>query len=280
VMHGAGLSESRTLLPTMAFVLPWAALAAVITFLLSPTALRLADEIVRQGKRTMAVAGMEPGRFAQIAGTNAVIFVAAYNESARNFDDVMMYSEDPDGKIGVLRARHGEVKTVGEGEIGSVHLRDGVRTDIRSQDLSTRSARFASAEIVLPQRAGGNDEIPLERWRTVDLWRRHDLLGSAELQERLGAPLILLMLAALAPILGRSAPRKARFDRILIGLFLWICYVLFLSVGKDWMLRGKSSPALGLWWVHGAFLLIVLATWWPYWRANRAARRALQTVSL
>ncbi len=51
---------------------------------------------------------------------------------------------------------------------------------------------------------------------------------------------------------------------------------------RTWIERGKLSPKIGLWWVHGLFLLIaiganVLPGLWRRWRALRSRSRLCAT---
>jgi lipopolysaccharide export system permease protein len=90
------------------------------------------------------------------------------------------------------------------------------------------------------------------------------LLGSdepeqiAELQWRLSIPLATVLLALLAVPLSKSQPREGRYGRITIGLLVFIIYFNMLSAAKAWIERGDIAPALGLWWVHGALLLLTV----------------------
>ena len=43
-----------------------------------------------------------------------------------------------------------------------------------------------------------------------------------------------------------------------IGLLVFIIYFNLLSAGKAWLEQGVVPPPVGLWWVHGVFLLAAL----------------------
>ena len=58
--------------------------------------------------------------------------------------------------------------------------------------------------------------------------------------------------------LARSQPRAGRYGRLSIGLLVFIVYFNLLSAAKAWVENGEIEPALGLWWVHGVFLLAAL----------------------
>ena len=80
----------------------------------------------------------------------------------------------------------------------------------------------------------------------------------AELQWRISVPLSTIILAIFAVPLARSQPRAGRYGRLAIGLLVFIVYFNLLSAAKAWVEKGEIDPTLGLWWVHGVFLLAAL----------------------
>mgnify|MGYP001827883291 FL=1 len=88
------------------------------------------------------------------------------------------------------------------------------------------------------------------------LMQSDDLDHIAELQWRIGVPLSTIVLAFLAVPLSKSRPREGRYGRLAIGLLVFIIYLNMLSAAQSWIEQGTISPRLGLWWVHGAMLLV------------------------
>jgi len=80
----------------------------------------------------------------------------------------------------------------------------------------------------------------------------------AEMHWRIGVPLATIILAILAVPLSRTQPRAGRYGRLAIGLLVFIIYLNMLSAAKAWIEQGAVSPMVGLWWVHGAMLLLAL----------------------
>jgi lipopolysaccharide export system permease protein len=80
----------------------------------------------------------------------------------------------------------------------------------------------------------------------------------AELQWRLGLPVMTVVLTILAVPLGRLRPREGRYARVWIAVMVFALYANLALAGRTWIERGQVAPALGLWWVHGLFLLVSL----------------------
>ena len=64
-----------------------------------------------------------------------------------------------------------------------------------------------------------------------------------------------MILAFLAVPLSRSGPRQGRYGGIAAGVLIFIIYIDLLGAAKVWVEREQSPEFLGLWWVHGVFLL-------------------------
>jgi lipopolysaccharide export system permease protein len=76
----------------------------------------------------------------------------------------------------------------------------------------------------------------------------------AELQWRLGLPIMTLMLTVMAVPLGRLRPRQGRYAHVWIAVLIFALYSNLALAARTWLEHGKIAPGLGLWWVHGLFL--------------------------
>jgi len=88
-------------------------------------------------------------------------------------------------------------------------------------------------------------------------------------------PVTLLVLTILAVPLAKTEPRKGRFAGIASAVLVYLIYANLLAAGRGWLERGELPAAVGLWWVHGVFLLAAalmlfqqLGLWRPFkfWR--------------
>ncbi len=95
---------------------------------------------------------------------------------------------------------------------------------------------------------------------TKSLWPlRHDPKVAAELHWRMAMPISTVVLAFLAFPLSRVNPRRGKFTQLLPAILLYIIYGNLLFLGKAWLHKGLIGPVLGLWWVHGVMVVIILA---------------------
>ena len=81
----------------------------------------------------------------------------------------------------------------------------------------------------------------------------------AELQWRWSLPLSAVLFAALGVPLSHSTPREGRYGRLFTGILIYVLFSNLLSVARNWMDRGVTPIELGLWWVHGLLLLLIVS---------------------
>ena len=81
-----------------------------------------------------------------------------------------------------------------------------------------------------------------------------------------------LVVATFAMPLGRLRPRQGRYSRVGLAVLLFASYSALSFAARSWLERGLVPAGLGMWWVHGLFLLLALA--WilsPRWRSGSGA---------
>jgi hypothetical protein len=66
------------------------------------------------------------------------------------------------------------------------------------------------------------------------------------------------LIALWAPLLARAQPREGRYGRIVAAALIYAIYFSLVGVGESWLSHGVVSAWVGLWWVHGLFLLFGL----------------------
>jgi lipopolysaccharide export system permease protein len=79
----------------------------------------------------------------------------------------------------------------------------------------------------------------------------------------------------MAPLLARSAPRQARYDRIVIAVLLYLAYSNLQGLARSWFELGMTPAALGPHWIHVVLLLVAALAWLPVWLQAMRERRLL-----
>jgi lipopolysaccharide export system permease protein len=101
------------------------------------------------------------------------------------------------------------------------------------------------------QQAPGIETIP-----TRELRARGDAQALAELHFRLALPLVVLIGGLVSAGVSRTKPREGRFARLMPGLGLFVVYYAAIVFNRNAIGDGQMPAALGLWLVHGSFLVL------------------------
>jgi lipopolysaccharide export system permease protein len=200
----------------------------------SPRAMTTIDLISAEARREADLGSIEPGRFTvfgpDVDDETVQVVVARRGEQVE--------SEDPDTRLLVLHEGRRYEGIPGTSRFRVVEfLEHGIPyrlPSLSSPEPKPRSMHFA------------------------DLFRSNEPELVAERQWRFSVPVATVLLALLAVPLARSRPREGRYGRIAIGLLVFIIYFNLMSATKAWTEEGAIDPRIGMWWVHGAVLLLTL----------------------
>ena len=77
--------------------------------------------------------------------------------------------------------------------------------------------------------------------------------------------LLVPILIMLAVPLSRVSPRQGQYSKLFVAILLFASYILLLQICRDAISRGSLSTWVGVWWVHGLYLLLGLGIFnFPY----------------
>jgi len=137
-------------------------------------------------------------------------------------------------------------------------LADGERYSVDPGRAEAERLEFGTYAV----RLSGAVEAPAldapEYATTAALFADDALPARAQLQWRLGLPLMVFILTLLAMPLSRVNPRQGRFAKLLPAIFLYVAYLSLLLAALDAIGRGSWPVAVGMWPIHGGFLVIGL----------------------
>lgn len=261
-MMACRVGPSGVYRPLVWLTLPLVLGVAWLAIDLGPRALQQVERIGAEARREADLASIEPGRFTVFGPNNAVVY--GERVTADGFMEnvfLQRFVEDDDGEANIVEvvvAERGEQVDSDDPDIRFLVLHNGRRYEGVPGTPQFRVVEFA--EHGIPYRLPSLDpQEPEPREMPVSmLLRSADPVHRAELQWRIGVPLSTIILAIFAVPLSRSQPRSGRYGRLAVGLLVFIIYFNLLSAAKAWVEKGELDPLLGLWWVHGVFLLAAL----------------------
>lgn len=255
VLAACGFGLARLLRPTFVWISATAVLVSAIAFYLAPMAALLLHKIKLENTSAYA-AGIVPGHFNRTRNGRAIFYVGRVGASGRLHD--IFVSSTQFGKSGVLIAKRGyEFKNRHTGAHFLVLL-NGRRYQGIPGQANYRILRYRTYALRIKRRAFvpspanlTRDEVP-----TLTLLRSSNPRSIAEWQWRLAQPLSLFVLAPLALVFAYTDSRRGAFAPLFIAVLAYFSYANLLSISDALLARGQEDPTLGLWWVHGIFVLL------------------------
>jgi lipopolysaccharide export system permease protein len=273
--RACGFSVARGYLPVFALALPVAALCAWFSFSIAPRAAQREAELRREAVRVGAAVPIEAGAFRSINGGRTVVYARAAEPNGQ-LQDVFI-KRTIGAAVEATVARRAQRVTASDGVTQTIELFDGEVLKGVPGDARFRILRFAEQSIPITPQASAPGAARIDAKPTAQLLQSSDIRDKAQLQWRLGLPLMALVVSLCAVPIGRLRPRQGRYARIWVAVLVFAVYAELAQAGHAWLARGSIPARLGLWWVHGLFLLFAVTLSLIPWMRNHLStrRRAL-----
>jgi lipopolysaccharide export system permease protein len=262
VLQACGLSPARIVWTTLLLSIFVMIFTAAISLWLKPMGERKVEALLMEQKTLTEFDTLVPGRFQSLNSGKRVTYteeIAAPGSLSRVF-----ISEFQENKVD---GHPGEIVTV---------ISDSGTTQVDSSGrrflVLNNGTRYrgtpgrADYRVVEYQEFGQLVEKgtvrPRDRRRTAirtrDLFGAEDAEAISELHWRLSVVLMIPIITFMAVPLSKVNPRQGRFTRLVPAMILCFVYVVSLSGARSGLEEGNIPIELGLWWVHGIFIVITL----------------------
>lgn len=243
--------------PVSLLAVALAGLVGWLALVVSPAAIRDVEIIAAEAKKRADLRVLEAGRFVSFGDEDAVLYAESVSKDG-TLSNVFVQRRT-DYRVEVIVADKAWQSDAREPGMKILRFSQGRRYEGEPGSPRFRVVEFSQHGIpyALPEREPV--EFQPEARDLWDLILSQDPLDRAELQWRASVPLTLLVLTVMAIPLSRSAPRQGRYGGIAAGVLIYVTYVNLLGAAKVWVEREDVPTGLGMWWVHGAFLLVAFA---------------------
>ena len=244
--------------PLFWFMSPLIICVAWLSMYGGPSAMHAVDLIGAEAKRGADLTSVEPGKFTVLSPDRAVVYGRS-TTSEGFLEKVFMQRQSENGVIEVVTADKGEMVESEDLDVKLLVLHNGRRYEGTPGTTNFRIIEFK--EHGIPYRLPRLEPL-VQRAKSmnfIDLIGSKDPIHIAELQWRISVPISTVILAVMAVPLSRTRPREGRYERLAIGLLVFIIYLNLMSASKAWIEQGTISTNLGIWWVHGIMLIFALS---------------------
>jgi len=284
VLSATGMSQQRlfviTLFPAtlVALVVAWLSLS------LAPQGANQFQLLLNKQDALTEFDTLEPGRFQALRDGTRVTYTEQLTDDRVNLAGVFISqkntsSDQNDRGISVLVAEKGRQEIRPDGNRYLI-LDNGYRYDGNPGQADYRAIKYDEYGVLLPKPDVSDEVTDRDAMTTRALIGSEDTRLRAELQWRVSLPLLVFIVTLMAVPLSRVNPRQGRFLKLLPAILLYMAYLTILIAARGALDKGKIPPALGLWWVHGLFLMIGLGLlYWEPLRLKMASRRSALEVA-
>jgi lipopolysaccharide export system permease protein len=255
-LQACGFGPARLLVPLFCF----AAVIAVGLGWLAFEQVPRADgqvQLLRQSALKEAEFGqLDAGRFRAFSGGDAVFYAERVDQEGV-LHNVFVQRENA-GRIEVALAETATYSKASSDSMHLVTLFNGRRYEgVPGQDdFRVIEFREHGIPIATPQDIRSSSDPDTKPTRA--LWGSSDPSDIAQLQFRASTPLMALVLTLVAVPLSKLRPRQGRYTQVGFALVVYYIYSNLLSASKIWVEKGDLPPAIGVWWVHAAALVLGL----------------------
>ena len=254
---------------------PLALVTAGLSFLAVPAIMEFQFEVLAKARKEAELSMFTPGSFREVLNGRHVVYIGALD--GRELRYVFVQSREPDGDLSITTGDRGH-QDVGEDGLRRLILDHGYRYRGAPGQGDYEMVQFERATVRIdttppPQAWQHRETLPLGQ-----LWGSDDPLLIAELQMRLNSPIQVLVIALWAPLLARAKPREGRYGRVVAAALIYAINFNLIGVGESWLSHGVVGARVGLWWVHGLFLLFGAGLLLQYYSGSRAFRRRWRQV--
>ncbi|MRI34582.1 LPS export ABC transporter permease LptF [Endozoicomonas sp. OPT23] len=264
IMSACGLSQNQLLKMTMVPALGVMLLVGLLSLFVAPQGLQKVEAIWAKQDSLTEFDTLVPGRFQTFSGTNRVTYTETLTDDNQKMEGVFIAqgATDPDGgSISLVLADSGRISNTESEQTKYLILNDGIRYDLSPGGLKVRETEYKTYGIRM-QNSKVSQEITREQaLPTSQLLSSDTREHKAELQWRFSMPLLIPILVLLAVPLAKVNPRQGRFVKLLPGVLTYLLYLSLLISTRGMIDEGRLPPSIGLWPVHGAFLLLALGVY-------------------
>ncbi len=258
VLAACGIGQLRLLNPVLRITVIFALFIGSLTLYFAPWALDESRRLIQQAEAKTDIQAIGAGRFRETPGGEGVIYI---EETKPNSDTLQnIFIQQNSGKSSsIISSSSGKQITDGKTGIRYLILENGFRYDGQPGEGDYVVTHFKEHGMRLTDHALLSSNRRHKERSTMELWESWKSYDVAEFQGRVSTIIASILLAALALPLSKTSARQGRYTKLGLALLIYIIYTNLLNASGVWVEREKISYALGLWWVHGVMLLVVIA---------------------
>ena len=261
VLHACGVSEGRILRMTLVLALLVMLFTAAFALWLKPLAEQRVEALLTDQTVT-EFDTLLPGRFQTFGSGQGVIWTEEFSDEGQlrgvfinEYSKPTAPNQSQDAATVISSTGSTRVDENGR---RFLVLKDGTRHQGVPGQRGYQVVRYEEYGQLVETEETAAGKVRLTAIPTLDLLGAVTAEYLSELHWRIAVILTVPVVALMALPLARVNPRQGRFNHLVPAMILCFLYIVSLSSARSGLENGTLPLALGLWWVHGIFLLVVV----------------------
>jgi lipopolysaccharide export system permease protein len=269
VLSACGFSLGQLTRLTLPLIFILSLIIAILNLWVNPALLNYRNKLLAQTGTAVELQTVQPGSFQQTNAGRRIIYVESISGDHKSVKNIFMAQTNATEKPSaitpwtILSANSGyQTINLKTKEAFFVAV-NGRRYQGIPGEKKYYITQFTNYGIRIDSHLG-TVHNPQESLSSLALWhasKPNKPSYFSELQWRISAPIATLLLALLAIPLSRVNPRQGKYLHLLPAIIIYIIYLNLLLMGRNWIENGDVSYRLGLWWIHGVLVIIILLAW-------------------
>ena len=256
VMAASGIGKKSQLNIVLRYCFGFSLFVFLFAFFIGPWAeLRLAES-KRMAWQEANFSVLAAGKFKEFDRHN-VVYVESLSDDKKHMRDVFLQITGDDG-LSILKSEKARFEIDSTTGNRFIKFSKGVRYRGNPGELDYQITEFDeySALIDVPEEIGSINDPGT--FNTLKLLRTGGKDAQAELQWRISAIIISVLLSVLAVLLNQYPFGQKPFTLLIFGILIYFTYSNMLGISRSLMEAGLLAPVLGLWWVHVLLFLVIV----------------------
>ena len=271
VLTACGMSRLHLLRISIVLALFVLLLDTIINFYISPLLLDYKNKLLAVSGPATLIETVQPGRFMTTPDGNLVYYIQGVSRNHQEMTNIFIAQKEKksaqtlpamDDTWSVTSAATGHVRTDVKTQEEWIVANQGFRYLGTAGEAAFKTIQFGTYQARIGTMMAAKKHT-YEGLSMSQLWlqRHRSPKAEAEWEWRLSLSLMVPILTLLAIPLSYVRPREGRYAKLLPAILLYALYANLLFVARNWVEQNKVPHVLGMWWLHGLMLLIVLGLW-------------------
>ena len=256
IWSSSGISITGWILPILRFVTPVIVFVAVLSLFVMPWATNKGEAYRSELESRDDLASISPGVFKESNNGERVFFIESFDELGNVVKNIFVQSIQHQ-KLGIIVAAEGHRAIEKNGD-HFVVMENGRRYQGSRGSPEFSTTQFKEYAIRVEAKEVKEEPPSTQSKSSRELLQSKNNINNAELQWRLAIPISALILSLLAIPLSALDPRAGRSANFALALVIYIIYNNLLSIMQAWVAQGRVHGIIGLWPVHGLFLILTI----------------------